>query len=67
MSLRYSRDGYSVLIRKRGGFIGGWGGEMLCVTLALEHLYEVKAESDLTKTQNCQVNYEQDKFVETGN
>lgn len=50
MSVRYCRDGYSVLIRKRGGFIGGWGGEMLCVTLALEQLYEAKAESDLTKT-----------------
>ena len=34
ISIAYSGDAYSLLIRKSGGFIGGLGGQ---ITLALKH------------------------------
>ena len=37
----------------------GWGGQILWEAELLEDMYRVKAESDLTKTQNCQVKHEQ--------
>ena len=44
---------------ENGCIVGGWGGQVLWKTEALEDLYGVKAESDLTKTQNSWVNDEQ--------
>ena len=37
-------------------FVGGWGGQMLCEAEVFEDLYQEKAKSDLTKTQNSWIN-----------
>ena len=53
------------------GWGGKWvcywwvGGQMLWEASVLEDLYGMKAEPDLTKTQNSQVNNEQKKLVAT--
>ena len=44
---------------ENGCIVGGWDGQVLWKTEVLEDLYGVKAESDLTKTQNSWVNDEQ--------
>ena len=51
MLLPYQWDG-----EEDGYAVGGWGGQMLWGTDLFEDLYEAKAESDLTKTQNSWVN-----------
>ena len=55
ISIRYSRDADSLLERmgrKMGVLLVGGGGQMLWEASVLEDLYGMKAEPDLTKTQN---------------
>ena len=52
LSIRYCRYAASLLVGM-GRKMVGWGGQILWETEMLEDMYRVKAESDLTKTQNC--------------
>ena len=46
-----------------GGYVvGGRGGQILWEAEVFEDLYEAKAESDQTKTQNCRINNGQTKL-----
>ena len=49
---------------EQNGYVGGWGEQMLWEGKMLEDLYGTKAESELTKTQNSQVNDEQKNLVQ---
>ena len=52
LSIRYCRCAASLPVGM-GRKMVGWGGQILWEAEMLEDMYRVKAESDLTKPQNC--------------
>ena len=49
---------------EQNGYVAGWGEQMLWEVKVLEDLYGTKAKSELTKTQNSQVNDEQKNLLQ---